>query len=70
MGRKLANRMHSESGDQCFYSHWLPDTSGVSQVQITSPTQFNILINDLDDRIKSTLPKFADVTKRGGEVSM
>lgn len=64
MGRKLANRLHSEGGDQ---SGWQPVTNGVLQGLTMGPMLF-IFTNDLNDVIESPLTKIADDTKLSGEV--
>lgn len=65
MGRKLDNKLHSESDDQWFLLRlaachkWGPPGMG--------PMLFNILINELGG-IESTITKFDDGTKLGSEV--
>ncbi|KAK4827069.1 hypothetical protein QYF61_013710 [Mycteria americana] len=45
-------------------------TQAGTQGSIVGPMLFNIFTNDLDDRIESTLTKFANDTKLSGEVDM
>lgn len=51
-----------------FYSGWQTVTCEVSQARLPGPMLFNIYRNDLYDGIESTVTKFADDAKLGGEV--
>lgn len=60
MGREPAPRSRSERDPQWFLLQLAACHKGGPPAIMSYPMLFNIFIRDLDDRIKSTLTRFAD----------